>query len=154
MFDDDGSNFHTIGCCLISRGCKISSFLTSSTLLFHSVCFGSIVSFIKSRTHEVFNILTVRRSLNRTSWYRYLMNSQFMFVWENLRNIISSPHKTCLCVFVSFLCVSMSVSRPEGLRVFLSLSVCFLWSVYVVAKIIVVGFEIQRRRKLLINSGT
>ena len=71
------------------------------------------------------------------------MNLQFMFVWENLRNIISSPHKTCLCVFVSFLCVSMSVSRPEGYRVFLSLFVCFLWSVYVVAKIIVVGFTSQ-----------
>ena len=41
------------------------------------------------------------------------------------------------------LCVSMSVSRPEGYRVFLSLSVCFLWSVYVVAKIIVVGFTSQ-----------
>ena len=38
MFDDDKSNFHTIGC-LISRGCKISSFLTSSTSLFQSVCF-------------------------------------------------------------------------------------------------------------------
>ena len=38
MFDDDGSNFHTTGC-LISRGCKISSFLTSSTSLFQSLVY-------------------------------------------------------------------------------------------------------------------
>ena len=68
-----------------------------------------------------------------------LMNSQFP---NNLLFVAHHEIPHTRPVYVC-LCVSMSVSRPEGYRVFLSLSVCFLWSVYVVAKIIVVGFTSQ-----------
>ena len=47
----------------------------------------------------------------------------FIYMSWTDRKVISSPHKTCLCVFMSLLCVAMSVSRPNVTSVFESFCV-------------------------------
>ena len=68
-------------------------------------CFQTVLQTEPSHTFDWFIYYDSRR------------REQIVWGW-NLRKVISSPHKTCLCVFMSVLCVAMSVSRPERYECF------------------------------------